>query len=90
MKLIKAVKNNQPTEVKKTKLNNLSESLGMTIDWQDDHGTGVLDYAGFDIAGSVDVTNEAVTLTVELPAIARMRKKYIENEIEKALLEVLD
>jgi len=90
MKLIQTVRDNQSTEVKKTKLNKLAESVGLKTNWDGDSASGSIHYGGFEIPGTITVTAGAVTISVELPGIARLRKAKIEKELEKEISKALE
>lgn len=89
--MIVAVKHKKTVEQVRRDIESLGESMNMRVDWSEDsrHASGDITYSGVRVPGSIDISETAVTLSVDLPLIARMRSKQISKEIEKKLMNAL-
>ena len=89
--MIVSVKHKKTVEQVRKDIESLGESMNMRVDWSEDsrHASGDITYSGVRVPGSIDITETAVTLSVTLPLIARMRTKQISKEIENQLQKAL-
>lgn len=89
--MIVAVKHKKTVEQVRKDIESLGQSMKMRVDWSEDsrHASGAIEYAGVRVPGTIDISETAVTLSVDLPLIARMRSKQISKEIENQIQKAL-
>jgi hypothetical protein len=91
MKMIVSVKHNKQISEVRNDMDKLATEMKMSVVWNADstEATGVLDYSGFSVPGKINISATAVTLSVELPRIARMASGKISREVTKQIEQAL-